>query len=81
MEKTRDQVIDDLCKRGFLNYLFDDKKFSTSDLADSLSGLLIWYFFILELDDLIITSVSLLFLSEDIIESKEGVSLTNILPI
>ena len=36
MEKTRDQVIDNLCERGFLNYLFDDKKFGKDFMNDYL---------------------------------------------
>jgi len=36
MEKTRDQVADDLCERGFLNYLFDNKKFGKDFMNDYL---------------------------------------------
>ena len=39
MEKTRDQVIDDLCERGFLNYLFDDKKFGKDFMNDYLQSI------------------------------------------
>ena len=45
MEKTRDQVIDDLCQRGFLNCLFDDKKESlkVTQGPETPSTISIWY--------------------------------------
>tara|TARA_B100001093_G_scaffold458572_1_gene471092 strand:+ start:586 stop:774 length:189 start_codon:yes stop_codon:yes gene_type:complete len=36
MLKTRDQIIDHLCQKGFLNYLFDDKKFGKDFMNDYL---------------------------------------------
>ena len=39
MLKTRDQIIDHLCQKGFLNVLFNDKKFGKDFMHDYLMSI------------------------------------------